>query len=146
MRAEYRRPGHYFFMGLILLIIVACGSPSSGEIISPTAEEQIKNVALDFFVRDSAVPAYEADIAEIEGNWARVTLTPVDVTTTEPLTVYLQNQAESDVLAPTAEPMANPGNIAPTNTELGWAVITPPQAHFSSDELNALAVPANIRP
>ena len=144
MRPAYRRWHQHIFIALLLLIVAACGQ--SDEIVSPTAEEQIKNVALDYYIRDSAVPGYEANIEEIVDDWARVTLTPINAETTEPMVMYLQNQAESDNPVPTAMPMANPGNIAPTNTELGWAVITPPQAHFSSAELNALAIPAKIRP
>ena len=144
MKLNYRRAENYLFMGIILFVIVACGR--SGDVVSPTAEEQIKNVALSYFVRDSAVPTYEANVEEVVDNWARVTLTPVGTDVNEPLTVYLQNQAESDNPVPTAAPDANPGNIARTESDLGWAIITPPQAHFTPEELNAMAVPAKIRP
>ncbi|MEZ4615964.1 MAG: hypothetical protein R2867_10750 [Caldilineaceae bacterium] len=130
---------------LLLLFVAACGQQR--DVLPATEEEQIKNVALDYFVRDSAVPPYEATIEAVVDDWARVALSPVESDTSgEPLIIYLQNQADADNPVPTAEPMAVPGNIAPTGTELGWAIITPPQAQFTSAELNAYAVPAKIRP
>ena len=58
MRSAYRRWHQHILIALLLLVVAACGQ--SDEIVSPTAEEQIKNVALNYYSRDSAVPDYEA--------------------------------------------------------------------------------------
>lgn len=129
----------------IMLLFTACRSGE--ELVPPTEEEQIKNVALGYFVRDTSIPEYEAEIEAIVDDWARVSLTLVATeSTTDPMTLYLQNQAATDDPVPTAVPMTLPGNNARTTNDFGWAVITEPQVYFSDEELDSRQVPEKIRP
>jgi hypothetical protein len=142
---------------LALVVVVGCtpANPTSapgnqgealiGSQIDPVEEEQIKNVVTDFFVRDSAAPAYEVTIEEIEQNWARVALAPAASDNSTANLVYLQNQSDTAIEAPTAEAEVNPGNIGPVSTTSGWTIIAGPQASFTDEELDSVGVPPFIR-
>ncbi|MEZ4864866.1 MAG: hypothetical protein R3C14_26370 [Caldilineaceae bacterium] len=132
-------------MLMTTLWITACDQ--QGAVLPPTEEEQIKNVAVGYFVRETSVPEYEAQVEAVVDDWARVSLAPVGVESSGgPMIMYLQNQAATDNPAPTAVPQTVPGNEARITNDFGWTVITPPQVQFSDTELDAMQVPAKIRP
>lgn len=117
----------------------------SGNTLRPVEEEQIENVVIDYFVRDSASPEYTVTIEEVDQSWARVSMSPIGVQNTEANIVYLQDQSATAIEAPTPDPDANPGNIAPVETTSGWTIIAGPQVTFSEEELDAAGIPPFIR-
>lgn len=120
-------------VALILLLVLAAGCASQSNNATPVEEEQIKNLALSFFVLDSDIPAYEATIDQIENDWARVQIAPVAVDSADgAMLMYLQKQALSD-------------DAASTQSDTGWTVVAGPQAQFTQAELDSAGVPAFIR-
>lgn len=141
----WRQVRLYCFLAAALLSISACGV--AGNSLTPTEEEQIKNVATSYFVRDQSIPQYEAEIEEVVDEWARVSLAPTTVdAAAEPMIMYLQNQTETENPVPTARPLSEPSEDVEVATALGWAIVTKPQAQFTDEELDALGVPEEIRP
>lgn len=134
----------YAILLMALLVLAACG-PEGGN-VSPTEEEQIKNVAASFFVRNQSLPEYEVQIEEVVDDWVRVSLAPAAVDTQEPMIMYLQNQAETDNPVATAMPVGMPSEDVRLSNDFGWVVITQPQAHFTDAELDDMGVPQDIRP
>jgi len=145
-----------FVLLLAALLLLGCGTDSEGAVVEsaapavvddvrPVEEEQIENVVSDYFSRDSAAPDYTVTIQAVEDGWARASLSPVGVENSEPNLVYLQDQSATAIEAPTADPEANPGNIAPVETTSGWTIIIGPQVQFSTEELDAAGVPPFIR-
>lgn len=132
-------------VAVAILWLAACGREES--ILPPTEEEQIKNLATGYFVRDPNVPPYAAHVEAVVEDWARVSLAPVGVESTDgPMIMYLQNQANTDNPVATAQPLDSTiENVRLTN-DFGWVVITKPQAQFSDEELDELGVPTEIRP
>ncbi|MEZ4664692.1 MAG: hypothetical protein R2911_44735 [Caldilineaceae bacterium] len=59
---------------MALVVLAACGP--EGANVPPTEEEQIKNVAASYFVRNQSLPEYEVQIEEVVDEWARVSLAP----------------------------------------------------------------------
>lgn len=134
----------YAILLMALLVLAACGP--EGANVSPTEEEQIKNVAASFFVRNQSLPEYEVQIEEVVDDWVRVSLAPAAVDTQEPMIMYLQNQAETDNPVATAMPVGMPSEDVRLSNDFGWVVITQPQAHFTDAELDDMGVPQDIRP
>ncbi|MEZ4711732.1 MAG: hypothetical protein R3A44_31360 [Caldilineaceae bacterium] len=134
----------YAILLMALLVLAACGP--EGANVSPTEEEQIKNVAASYFVRNQSLPEYEVQIEEVVDDWVRVSLAPAAVDTQEPMIMYLQNQAETDNPVATAMPVGMPSEDVRLSNDFGWVVITQPQAHFTDAELDDMGVPQDIRP
>lgn len=136
----------------VMLLTAGCTGVAPAELganpVPPVAEEQILNVVEDFYVRQPGlVPEYEAEIEQVERNWARVSIRPVGVELLNgPDIIYLQNQAEAarDVETPTVE--LTPPRTARVETDTGWTIVAGPQAQFTDEELNAAGIPAYIRP
>jgi hypothetical protein len=136
--------GFRLFLFILPLLLASCTSTSSG--LTPVEEEQIKNVVEDFFVRQGNVPEYEVTIEEVADNWARVSIAPAGVDVVgDPALIYLQNQTEASVEAPTAAANVQPGNTARVATTTGWVIVLGPQVHFTDGELDAVGVPAQLR-
>jgi len=139
-------------MFMILLLAITCGmlvacSISAGG-ATPLEKEQIKNVALAYFLRERALPDYEATVEKVEAGWARVRISPVGVQSLNGSTMlYLKKQA-----APAsnnsigATQIAQPGYSPLIATDTGWTIFAGPQAQFSQTELDAAGVPEFIRP
>ena len=129
---------------VVAIVMAGCSIKADGA--RPVEEEQIKNVVKDYFVRNSSVPDYEATIEEVNGNWARVRISPVGVDTANgDVVFYLQNQDQAATDAPPATLNVQPGKQARTTTTSGWTIIAGPQAHFTDAELDAAGVPDAIR-
>ncbi|MCB0088517.1 MAG: hypothetical protein KDE54_11440 [Caldilineaceae bacterium] len=139
----WKHCSRYYIVLVALLVLTACGRQAA---IPPTEEEQIKNVATNYFVRDQSLPEYDVQIEEVVDDWARVSLAAAGVDTQEPMVMYLQNQAETDNPVATAMPVGMPSEDVQISNDFGWVVITQPQAQFTDAELDAIGVPADIRP
>jgi len=135
--------GHGLMVGLLILLAAGCDIQSDA--IRPVEEEQIKNVVIDYYTRNTSIPDYDVTIEEVEEEWARVGIAPSGVAT-EPDILYLQNQAETRIEAPTAVIDTATGNTARVETDTGWVIVVGPQANFSDEELDAAGVPPFIRP
>lgn len=137
---------------LLLLLLVGCTTPADQNTLAdeviPVEEQQIVNVVEDYYVRQSAVvPEYEAEVEEVENNWARVSIRPVGVEVSNgPEIFYLQNQVEAERELPTPTVELTPPQSARRSTDTGWVIVAGPQARFTPEELNAAGVPAFIRP
>ena len=130
---------------LTMLLMAACGQ--TGQLLPPTEEQQIENVAIGYFERNPDLPEYEAEIEAVVDDWARVSLSPAGVESSDgPLIIYLQNQDETDNPVPTAQPLESGANQARITNDFGWVVISKPQAQFSDEELDAMGIPEEIRP
>lgn len=137
------------FITLIIIILVAgCGSQANeGEALAPTDEEQIKTLVENYFSRDPNIPEYEANVEAVVDNWARVSLSTEGVDSTDKILIYLQDQVNAPEPAPTVDlEISDELYDAESETELGWAIITKPQAYFTDEELDAAMVPESIRP
>lgn len=138
-------------MPAIALIALACGilvacSISAGS-ATPVEEEQIKNVALSYFLRERAVPDYEATVEKVEGGWARVRISPVGVQSVDGSTLlYLRKQeVPADASSVDDTQVAQPGYSPLVATDTGWTIFAGPQAQFSQAELDAAGIPDFIR-
>ncbi|MEZ4736745.1 MAG: hypothetical protein R3E79_57425 [Caldilineaceae bacterium] len=138
------RAGHWLMVGLWILLAAGCGIQSDA--VRPVEEEQIENVVTDYYVRNTSIPDYDVTIEAVEEEWARVSIAPSGVETEQPDIVYLQNQAETLIEAPTAVITTALGNTARVATESGWVIVVGPQANFNDEELDAAGVPPFIRP
>ncbi|MCB0096099.1 MAG: hypothetical protein KDE46_10285, partial [Caldilineaceae bacterium] len=74
----WKHCSRYYIVLVALLVLTACGRQAA---IPPTEEEQIKNVATNYFVRDQSLPEYDVQIEEVVDDWARVSLAAAGVDT-----------------------------------------------------------------
>ena len=130
----------------LVILLAGCGNNN----LRPVEEEQIKNVVEDYLVRDTNIPEYEVEIAEVRNGWARVNVTLVRSTEAEMPArdvFYLQKQTLTTEKAPTAELQTQPGNHnqAAVTTSSGWTIILGPKTEFSPAELDAVGVPDVLR-
>lgn len=126
-------------------VLVACSI--SADDATPLEKEQIKNVALSYFLRERAVPDYEATVEQVENGWARVRISPVGVESLDGSTIfYLKKQAvPADVSSVDDTQIAQPGYSPLVTTDTGWTIFAGPQAQFSQTELDAAGIPEYIR-
>lgn len=144
---------HYILLNFaaLLLLLAACGSSEAdgdGRAIAPTDEVQIETAVENYFRRDPNIPEYVAEVEAVVDDWARVSLSVAGVDNAGgKVLVYVQDQVNTPNPVPTAELMlSDTMHDAEISTDLGWAIITPPQAHFTDEELDAAMVPEAIRP
>ena len=132
----------------IALFLAACGDTGGSAEVAPSEAEQIKAMVEDYFKRDPNIPEYIADVEAVTGNWARVSLAAEGVDVAEKMIVYVQDQVNDPNPVPTADLKLSdqPRNDADADTQLGWAIVTLPQVHFTDEELDAAMVPEEIRP
>lgn len=133
---------------LLSFLVTACIDTTNPGILTTTEEEQIKATVKDYFRRDPDLPEYIADVEEVDGYWARVSLSAEGITSTDgKMMLYLQDQANTLDPAPTAAlQVTQLQNNAEVQTDTRWIIITPPQVNFTDEELDAASVPEQIRP
>lgn len=127
---------------LVSMIVAGCNTQSSS--LAPVEREQIKNVVKEYVTRDTDIPEYEVQIEEVGDRWARVSLKPARVEG-ETAVVYLQNQADLGDEVPAAATTVQPGHEARVKTSTGWTIVLGPGVNFTTDELNEVGVPPEIR-
>lgn len=138
-------------MLMIVMLSLTCGMlvacSISADTATPVEEEQIKNVALSYFLREGAVPDYEATVEKVEDGWARVRISPVGVQSVDGSNLlYLKKQAVPvDDSSVDDTEVAQPGYSPLIATDTGWTISAGPQAQFSRAELDAAGVPEFIR-
>lgn len=144
------QPGFKLITILIVLaitcgVLVAC-SISAGA--TPMEREQIKNVALSYFLRERAVPDYEATVEKVQDGWARVRISPVGVQSVDGSNLlFLKKQdVPADDGSVDNTQIAQPGYSPLIATDTGWTIFAGPQAQFSQAELDAAGIPVFIRP
>jgi hypothetical protein len=145
------RPGFNRMLMIVMLsfacgMLVACSISAGGA--TPLEREQIKNVALSYFLREPALPDYEATVEKVEDGWARVRIAPVGVQSLDgSVVLYLKKLAvPADQSSVRDTQIAQPGYSPLIATDTGWTIFAGPQAQFSQTELDAAGVPAFIRP
>ncbi len=149
-----RKVGILLIVSILMSMIVAC-APEEAELpegqIAPSTEQQIINLVEDYYMgeqnvlNEGEVPAYEASVDEIDGEWARVSIRPVGVESDQgPDIVFLQNTADL-VARPTEEAVSGEAAGLERSDIVGWTIVAGPQVQFTDEELDAAGVPVDIR-
>ena len=158
LEALRRRTSRTFNITLIclltLIFLAACADDPNAPVagLVPSEEERILNIVEDYYLSDlyaqneGNIPEYEAVVQAVDGQWARVAISPIGVESAEgPDLIYLQNSADL-VLTPTAEPASSSAANVERADVIGWTIVAGPQARFTDAELDAAGVPEEIRP
>ena len=146
VQCRFQQLSTFIVLAIMCGVLVAC-SIAAGD-ATPLEREQIKNVALSHFLRERAVPDYEATVEKVEGGWARVRISPVGVQSVDGSTLlYLKKQeVPADAGSVDDTQVAQPGYSPLIATDTGWTIFAGPQAQYSQAELDAAGIPAFIRP
>ena len=132
---------------VVTFLLIGCGETAGTQELVPSDEAAIKAAVEDYFRRDPELPPYNAEVEAVVEHWARVSIAPEGVENSDKVILYVQDQANDPNPVPTvALDISQPRNDAEAVTDVGWAIITKPQASFTDEELDAAMVPDEIRP